>query len=442
MTEIIIKAAQFFLSLSILIVLHELGHFIPAKLFKTRVEKFYLFFDPYFSLFKKKIGGTEYGIGWLPLGGYVKIAGMIDESMDTEQLKGEPQPWEFRSKPAWQRLIIMLGGVTVNVILAIFIYAMIFNHYGEEYLPLENMQYGVAVDGLGQEIGFKTGDKIISIDGEQPKAFGEVFYKILVGKEVKVNRNGSEVVVPISAADAKAIIQKKSRFFSPRIPYFVGEIAPDFPAAKTSLKKGDKLVGINNENFTFLDEYIAALPKHKNETIQLKIARAGAQMTIPVTLDNRGKLGVRPQGGLKDYYDIKTKKYGFFAAFPRGVKEAKNKLDGYVKQFRLLFNTDTGAYKEVGGFLAIGKQFSATWDWYRFWNFTAFLSIMLAFVNILPIPALDGGHALFTIYEMITGRAPSEKFLEKAQLVGFIILLSLILFVNGNDIYKLIMSKF
>ena len=442
MTEIIIKAAQFFLSLSILIVLHELGHFIPAKLFKTRVEKFYLFFDPYFSLFKKKIGETEYGIGWLPLGGYVKIAGMIDESMDTEQLQGEPQPWEFRSKPAWQRLIIMLGGVTVNVILAIFIYAMIFNHYGEEYLPLENMQYGVAVDSLGQEIGFKTGDKIISIDGEQPKAFGEVFYKILVGKEVKVNRNGSEVVVPISASDVKAIINKKSRFFSPRIPYFVGEIAPDFPAAKTSLKKGDKLVGINNENFTFLDEYIAALPKHKNETIQLKIARAGAQMTIPVTLDDRGKLGVRPQGGLKDYYDIKTKKYGFFAAFPRGVKEAKNKLDGYVKQFRLLFNTDTGAYKEVGGFLAIGKQFSATWDWYRFWSFTAFLSIMLAFVNILPIPALDGGHALFTIYEMITGRAPSEKFLEKAQLVGFIILLSLILFVNGNDIYKLIMSKF
>ena len=442
MTEIIIKAAQFFLSLSILIVLHELGHFIPAKLFKTRVEKFYLFFDPYFSLFKKKIGGTEYGIGWLPLGGYVKIAGMIDESMDTEQMQGEPQPWEFRSKPAWQRLIIMLGGVTVNILLAIFIYAMIFNHYGEEYLPVENMKYGVAVDSLGQELGFKTGDKILTIDGEKPKAFSDIFYKVLVGKEVTVDRQGTTVKIPVTAEGVKAIISKKSHFFSPRIPYSVGEIAADFPAAKSTLKKGDKLVGINGKKLTFLDEYITELPKHKNEAITLNVSRDGQQLTVPIQLDSRGKIGVRPGGGLKDYYDIATKEYGFFESFGRGTKEAGNKLSGYIKQFRLLFNTDTGAYKEMGGFLAMGKQFSPTWDWYRFWNFTALLSIIIGFMNLLPIPALDGGHVMFTLWEMITGKKPSDKFLEYAQIAGFVLLLSLLVFANGNDIYKLIISKF
>ena len=443
MTEFIIKAAQFFLSLSILIVLHELGHFIPAKLFKTRVEKFYLFFDPYFSLFKKKIGETEYGIGWLPLGGYVKISGMIDESMDTEQLAQEPQPWEFRSKPAWQRLIIMLGGVAVNMLLAVFIYAMLFNHYGEQYLPLENMKYGIAVNELGEELGFKTGDKIISIDGQKPKSFGEVSYKVLVGKEVLVNRGGQEIKLPITLKNAGTIIKKKTRFLEARIPeYKVGKIAKDMPAAKSDLKIGDKIVGVNGQKMQFFDEFIVEIPKHKGEAIKLDIVRDGKVLQIPITVSEGGKIGVRPTGKLSDYYDIATKEYSFFTSFPRGIEETKNKLVGYVKQFRLIFSSETGAYKEMGGFVAIGKQFSATWDWYRFWNFTAFLSIMLAFVNILPIPALDGGHALFTIFEMITGRKPSENFLEKAQIVGFVILMSLVLFVNGNDIYKLIMEKF
>jgi len=443
MTEIIIQAAQFFLSLSILIVLHELGHFIPAKLFKTRVEKFYLFFDPYFSLFKKKIGDTEYGIGWLPLGGYVKISGMIDESMDTEQLAQEPQPWEFRSKPAWQRLIIMLGGVTVNILLAIFIYAMVFNYYGEQYLPLENMKYGISANDLGEELGFQTGDKIISIDGQKPKSFGEVSYKVLVGKEVLIDRNGKEVKVPITLKDAGTIIKKKTRFIDPRIPeYKVGEILKEMPASKSNLKIGDKIVAINGQKMAFFDEFAAEIPKHKGEVIKFDIVRDGNALQIPISVNDEGQIGVRPAGKLSDYYDIATKEYGFFESFPRGVEETKNKLAGYVKQFRLIFSSETGAYKEMGGFMAIGKQFSSTWDWYRFWNFTAFLSIMLAFVNILPIPALDGGHALFTIFEMITGRKPSEKFLEKAQIVGFIILMSLVLFVNGNDIYKLIMEKF
>ena len=435
-SEILIKAAQFFLSLSILIVLHELGHFIPAKLFKTRVEKFYLFFDPYFSLFKKKIGGTEYGIGWLPLGGYVKIAGMIDESMDKEQMSKPAEPWEFRSKPAWQRLIIMLGGVVVNLILAVFIYAGMLYAWGEQYVPISEInQYGISTDSTGYELGLRTGDKIIKIGGVEPKMFKEVPMEIILSDDMDVERNGELVHITFDSSVKEQLI-KSGNFISYRTPYYIGGFMENSEAEKSGIKVGDKIVGLNGKTMLYFDEYKKAIPSLKGDTITLGVLRNDVSMNIKVLVSDDGYIGVLTDGDLSKYYDFKTLEFGLLESIPAGAVKANDMLVNYIRQFKLIFTPETGAYKSVGGFLSIGKQFSPTWDWQRFWSFTAFLSIMLAFLNILPIPALDGGHVVFVLWEMISGKAPSEKVLEYAQIVGFVILMTLVVFANGNDIIK------
>ncbi len=434
--EILIKASQFFLSLSLLIILHELGHFIPAKLFKTRVEKFYLFFDPWFSIFKKKIGGTEYGMGWLPLGGYVKISGMIDESMDKEQMAKPPEPWEFRSKPAWQRLIIMVGGVTVNIILAILIYAGMMMHYGEEYLPNENVTYGVQVDSVAESIGLRNGDRIIEVDGKKIERFSQIPLEILLGEggQIKLERDGQLQTISITEEQKGELIAAKSQLVAPRAPFVVGGFSDESVAKKAGVEKGDSLVSFNGEAMYFFDQFIAEVPNHPNEEVVVGLYRDDEFRELHMTLPGSGLMGLKPAG---DFLKTEKLRYSFFEAFPAGVNKAGTVFSDYVRQFRLIFNPDTGAYKEVGGFLMIADQFDAQWNWERFWAFTAFLSIMLAFLNILPIPALDGGHVVFVLWEMITGRKPSEKVLEYAQVAGFIILVSLILVVNGNDVLKL-----
>ena len=439
MTETLIQAAQFFLSLSFLIVLHELGHFIPAKLFNTRVEKFYLFFDPYFSLFKKKIGGTEYGIGWLPLGGYVKISGMIDESMDTEHLNAEPQPWEFRSKPAWQRLIIMVGGVAVNMLLAMVIYAMILFTWGDDYLKTENLKYGIECSDLAKEIGFQNGDKILTIDGVYYENFSDIPEAILISgaSEVLVERNGETVSISIPSNLIEQFIDKnESGFIGMAWPYIAQKFDDGSVAEAAGVIAGDQLIAINGQEALYFSEYVKTLPSLAGQEIQLSVLRGLDTLHYDMILGETGKIGV--------YYVPPTelisfdhRDYGFFESFPAGTAMAIDRLDSYVQQMKLIFNPETGAWKGLGGFISIGKQYSPEWDWRSFWSFTAFLSIILAFMNILPIPALDGGHVMFLLGEMITGRKPSDKLLEYAQVTGFLILIALLLLANGNDIIKL-----
>lgn len=437
--DIFIQVSQFILSLSLLIVLHELGHFLPAKLFKTKVEKFYLFFNPYFSLFKKKIGETEYGVGWLPLGGYVKIAGMIDESMDKEQLAKPPQPWEFRSKPAWQRLIIMVGGVTVNVILAIVIYAGMMMYYGEEYLPNANVEYGIVTDSIGNGIGLQNGDKVIAIGEKKIDRFSEIPLELILSNSntISIERAGKKVNLEINDEQRGVLIASKSRLVKPRIPYVVFGFPDSATMKRTGLELGDSLVGLNGKPMAFLDQYQDALPKLAGQDITLNIYRDGRRENIKATLSDTGTLGARPLG-YDHFLKFEDHKYGFFASIPKGLSLAKEQLVNYARQLRVIFNPKTKAYKEVGGFYMIFKQFSPEWDWRSFWTFTAFLSIMLAFLNILPIPALDGGHVVFVLWEMVSGRKPSQKVLEYSQVVGFIILLALIVLANGNDIWKAI----
>lgn len=441
MTETFIQAAQFFLSLSILIVLHELGHFIPAKLFKTRVEKFYLFFDPYFSLFKKKVGGTEYGIGWLPLGGYVKISGMIDESMDKEQLKKDPQPWEFRSKPAWQRLIIMVGGVAVNVLLAMFIYAMILFTWGDAYLKTENLKYGIVCSELAKEIGFQNGDQILTIDGVYYENFAELPEAIFISgaSEVQVERNSEIVNIPIPSNILEQFLEQKGQpgFIGVAHPYIVDKFVKGSAAQTAGVREGDQLIAINGEEALYPSDYNRILPDFAGREIKLSVLRGYDTLHYNMVLSDEGKMGSYPvpENELVTY---NTKEYGFLESFPAGTSRAISKLDSYVQQMKLMLNPETGAWKGMGGFISIGKMFAPVWDWQSFWNFTAFLSIVLAFMNILPIPALDGGHVMFLIGEMITGRKPSDKLLEYAQIVGFLILVGLLLFANGQDIIKLL----
>ncbi len=435
MQEIIIKASQFILCLSIIITLHELGHFVAARAFKAKVDKFYLFFDPWFSIFKKKIGDTVYGIGWLPLGGYVKIAGMIDESMDKEQLKNDPQPWEFRSKPAWQKLIIMAAGVIVNIITAVVIYACMAYSYGEEYLPSKNLIYGIEVNENGKAMGFQNGDKIISINGKSVTTFKSIVKDIILdGGEVKVLRNGKEEVIHISDKDLKNIIEDPN-FLSPAIPYSIANIIKNSPAQEIGLQKGDKIVSIDGKHLYYFGEVHQYLQQHKKENINLTIDRSGDTLYFDV-IKKDNKIGIFPKH-FAQILNFETTEHSILGSIPAGINKAYTTLTNYIKQFKLVFNTEIQGYKSLGGFIAIGKQFSPAWDWYSFWNFTAFFSLALAFINILPIPALDGGHIIFTLYEIITGRKPKQKVLEYAQVVGFFILLALMIFVNANDVIKL-----
>ncbi len=443
--DFFIKASQLLMSLSILVILHELGHFIPAKLFKTRVEKFYLFFDPWFSVVKKKIGETEYGVGWLPLGGYVKISGMIDESMDKEQMKKKPEPWEFRAKPTWQRLIIMLGGVFVNLLLGIFIYSMTLYFYGDKYLPNKNLTDGVwCVSELANELGFENGDKFLTADGKEIERFSDVLEKIILSNVIVVERNGitTNVEIPSDIIE-KFLGNEKKLLFYPRVPSIVSDLDEGSSAEEAGLKKGDVLIGVNNRSIKYHDELKAELMKNKGESVLLLIDRGGDKISLRASVNKNGQLGfVSAIPSLEqleqlNYYSLASEEYTFLASLPAGYKKAIKKLRGYIDQFMLILKPSSGAYKGLGGFGAIGSLFPATWNWEVFWNLTAFLSLMLAFMNILPIPALDGGHVVFLLYEMILGKPAPEKVIESAQVVGMILLLSLLVFANGNDILRL-----
>ncbi|HUX54054.1 MAG TPA: RIP metalloprotease RseP [Williamwhitmania sp.] len=436
--EIWTKVAQFFLSLSLLVILHELGHFTLAKLFKTRVEKFYLFFDPWFSLFKFKRGDTEYGVGWLPLGGYVKISGMIDESMDTEQLKSDPEPWEFRAKPTWQRLLIMIGGVVVNFLLAFVIYSMVLYTWGDEFLANKDVTYGIAVDSTAQKLGLQNGDKILNVGGVEVKNFQHIVADIVLDQAdyVDVERDERVVKLPISEA-MRAAMMSKQPIIAPRIPLVVDEIKKKSPAATAGLKSGDKVVGVDSLKAQYYDEFSDYVLSHKGKQVTVNVDRAGKQLAIPVTIGKDGIIGVYFDTNLEKFFHISVEHYTFWASIPAGIKKGYSVIGSYLKQLKLLASPQTGAYKSLGGFITIGKIFPGTWDWEAFWNMTGLLSIVLAIMNILPIPALDGGHVLFLLYEMVTGRKPGDKFLEYAQITGMVLLFALLLFANGNDILKL-----
>ncbi len=446
MSPIVIQVIQFFMSLSLLIVLHELGHFIPAKIFKTRVEKFYLFFDIKYSLFKKKIGETVYGIGWLPLGGYVKISGMIDESMDTDQMSEEPKPWEFRSKPSWQRLIIMLGGVTVNFILAVIIYIGLAWSYGDQFISNESLKDGVYVSeqSIGDKIGIQTGDKIISVDGNKIEDFNKIFLELVNGNQFTIERDGREITqeIPVDFISTLLEDEEKILFLSPRYPFVIAALPDDSENKDSGLQVKDEIVGIAGTEITYFDEAIPLLEKYKGESVDITIDREGqGLLTIPLVITDSATIGVLYSRNLddaqkRDLLKIETRKYTFLESIPAGIEKGVNTLTSYAKQLKKIFNPETGAYKGVGGFAAIGNMFPGTWNWAAFWSTTALISIILAFMNILPIPALDGGHVMFLLYEMVTGRKPSDKFLEYAQMTGFFLLIALLLFANGNDLYK------
>ena len=444
-----INIMQFITSLGLLILLHEFGHFITARMFKIRVDKFYMFFDFLFplpgvlnfALFKKKVGDTEYGIGWFPMGGYVQIAGMIDESLDTEQMNKPAEPWEFRAHPAWQRLIVMLGGIIVNVLLAFLIYAMVLFTWGEKKIPMTELKDGIScMDSLGASVGFKTGDKIISVDGKPIVYFDDLRIEILLGHTVQVDRNGEkvEIALPQDFVDQIAKTENFS-FISSRMPaYFLG--FPDSSINKGApLVVGDKIVGINDSiKFKYHDQLMEELKYHKNENVTLNILTKGQEVRVPIKISAKGKMEL----GIANKYDdiealggftYERKKYGFFESFPAGVAMTFEKLNFYVRQFKMIFTPSTGGYKHIGGFKSMAKMFGDEWVWEDFWTRTAFLSVVLAFMNLLPIPALDGGHVVFTLYEMITRRAPSVKVLTYAQYVGMAILLALMLYANLND---------
>lgn len=436
--EVFVKIAQLILSLSILVILHEFGHFMFAKLFGTRVEKFYLFFNPWFSLFKFKKGETEYGIGWLPLGGYVKISGMIDESMDKEQMKKPPQPWEFRSKPSWQRLIIMLGGVMVNFLLAIIIYILILFAWGEEYLPTENVKYGILVDSIGVKMGLMNGDRIISIDNQEIENFYQIIPDIILNerKTIQIKRDGRLLEVKIPKEVIPALIKGDGRIDVrlPFSPLVVEGFIKESPSKKAGLQTGDEILGLSNMTFEYYDEFKKRLGENKETEIILQVKRNGENLDIPVMVNYQGMIGIRRN--IEEFLEFKKVEYGFFESIPAGIAKGIKTTQNYLKQFKLIFSKDTQAYKSLGGFITIGSIFPGVWNWQAFWNLTAFLSIILAIMNILPIPALDGGHVMFLLYEVITSRKPSDKFLEYAQMTGMIILLSLLLFANGNDIIR------
>ncbi|MFP4844692.1 RIP metalloprotease RseP [Winogradskyella sp. PE311] len=444
--EFVIKISQFLLSLSLLIVLHELGHFIPAKLFKTKVEKFYLFFDVKYSLFKKKIGETVYGIGWLPLGGYVKIAGMIDESMDKEQMAQPPQPWEFRSKPAWQRLIIMLGGVTVNFILAYIIYVALSFTYGDTDVTTESMQDGFWIENqLLLDVGFKTGDKIVAINDEKVTTYSGVRKNLIKGEKYAIVRNGvnEEIVLPKDFLGQLSSAERKNGTFKLRIPFMVGDV-PDTSINKSvDLKTGDILLSLNGKDVRYFDQVESRMSAYKDQSVNAIFLREDEKINRTLTVSPEGKIEVglathNSRFAELGYFDIIHKDYTFLESFGGGIDKFKDQVSNYFDQLGKIFTPSTGAYKGVGGFKAIFDVFPDQWNWQDFWSLTAFLSIMLAILNLLPIPALDGGHVVFLLFEMISGRKPSEKFLERAQVVGFFILIALVLFANGNDIFKAI----
>jgi len=438
---ILIKILQFVMSLSILVIIHELGHFLMAKLFKTRVEKFYLFFDPWFSLFKFKKGETEYGVGWLPLGGYVKISGMIDESMDKEQMKLPPQPYEFRSKTSWQRLLIMTGGVIFNFIFAMLIYILVLFAWGETYLPTGNVKYGIETDSVGYSMGLRNGDKILTIDNNHVENFLKIVPDIVLNnrKSIQVDRDGQVINIDIPKEYIPKLLKGKGMidYRMPFTPFVIASYGKESPGKIAGVMLGDELIGLDSLKFTYFDEFQTYLRQNKDHEIILNILRKGEEIKIAVQPTTTGMLGINRNGTVGQLFELKTLRYGFFESIPAGIDKGFKTIGDYLKQFKLIFSKHTKAYESLGGFITIGSIFPGVWDWQSFWNLTAFLSIILAVMNILPIPALDGGHVMFLLFEVVTGRKPSDKFLEYAQYAGMIILLSLLIFANGNDLLKL-----
>ncbi|MDR2886056.1 MAG: RIP metalloprotease RseP [Rikenellaceae bacterium] len=435
--ELFIKISQFVVSFSLLILIHEFGHFIFARMFGIRVDKFYLFFNPWFTPFKFKYKGTESGIGWLPFGGYCKIAGMVDESMDTDALSQPPKPDEFRSKPAWQRLLVMVGGVLMNVVLATLIYIGASWKWGQEYLYNPGMTDGNVFNALGQEIGFRNGDRILSVDGIQYEDYGEMVQALLLdaGEPVQVLRGADTLTLTIAEEFMSRMLGEENRdFIFPRTAFIVGKIAKDGTATDSDLRKDDRIVGIDSVRMPYFDEFIAALAAHAGQRVTLAVERDGTLLHIPVAVSPEGKIGVENHGALD--LPTRARKYTFAQAVPAGFNRAGREIGKYWKQVRLIFNPRTEAYKSVGGIMSIGNFFPDYWDWQTFWNITAFLSIVLAIMNLIPIPGLDGGHVLFLLWEVITRRKPSEKFLENATVAGFFFIILILLLANGNDIYR------
>ncbi len=438
METFLIRALQLILSLSILVVVHEFGHFIFARIFKVRVEKFYLFFDPWFSLFKfkPKNSETEYGIGWLPLGGYCKISGMIDESMDKEAMAQPAKPYEFRSKPAGQRLMIMIAGVLFNFLLALFIYSMVLYTWGETYLPLKNMKHGMYYSEAFQEVGFRDGDILLKANNEELDRLDQSsFRKVVEASNVTVLRDGVETVIPIPEDMMQRFMREGKGFASPdRVPMVVKKLSEkDSPAATAGLQPGDSIVSINGQATPLFEDVAKMLDQNKGKDITLGFYRGGMEQSVVIQPDTAGKIGVYLMSKT-DLYPTVTRTYGFFESFPAGVRLGINTLKGYVNDMKYVF-TKEGA-SSLGGFGTIGSIFPTVWDWQVFWMQTAFLSIILAFMNILPIPALDGGHVMFLLYEVIARRKPSDKFLEYAQITGMFLLFALLIYANGNDIFR------
>lgn len=436
---------QLVLSLSLLVIIHEGGHFFFARLFKIRVEKFYIFFDPWFSLFKfkPKNSETEYGIGWLPLGGYCKISGMIDESMDTEQMKQPPQPWEFRSKPAWQRLLVMIGGVLMNFLLALFIYSMILFTWGDQYIALKDMSYGMKFNETAREIGFRDGDILVSADGKELTRYNvDMLRSLAEAREVVVLRDGKKEQILMPEISLLEIAKEDPPFVDMLIPNVVDSVLADGGFAKAGLQKGDSLIAFNGTPLHSWNEFTEQLgelrlrsevEQKSSASFSLVYSRAGVRDTVNVTTDDQFKVLAY---SMNPGYQPTRLTYGFFESFPAGVALGINTLKGYVNDMKYVF-TKEGA-KSVGGFGTIGSIFPKVWDWQRFWSMTAFLSIILAFMNILPIPALDGGHVLFLLYELVARRKPSDKFLEYAQMVGMFLLFGLLIWANFNDILRFV----
>lgn len=491
METFLIKAIQLVLSLSILVIVHEFGHYLFSRLFNIRVEKFYVFFNPGFSLLRaKKIKGkwrikffsknspdmeletkdapgrnvwnesfkpefesmatadsnshdkrkeddaTEWGLGWLPLGGYCKISGMIDESMDKEQMKLPPQPWEFRSKPAWQRLLVMTGGVLFNLILAFFIYSMIIFTWGDNYVSLKNVTMGMEFSETAKNVGFQEGDIILYADGKEVidrfDIVDNFISQVIEADKVTVLRNGREVEIDIPANFVHRLMEEKQGFAGYRVPTVVQDLEKDGEAKKSGFLAGDSLVAINSVPTPTFPDFKTELEKYKNSQVSMEFYRNGQLMSLPVHVSDAGTIGI----AVKNFVPISTNKHSFFGSFPAGVKFGLRTLKGYVAQFKYVF-TKEGA-SSLGGFGAIGNFFPPVWDWFAFWKMTAFLSVILAFMNILPIPALDGGHVMFLLYEVVTRQKPNERFMEFAQIVGMIFLFGLLIYVNANDLFKAI----
>lgn len=490
MSIILIKVLQFILALSLLVFIHELGHFLAAKCFKTRVEKFYLFFDWGFSIFRcKKVNGkwrfrffsknvpdkyeviettdkdgkkvkeyrpidlttlpeddwrrsdtTEYGIGWFPLGGYNKIAGMVDESMDKEQMKQPVQPWEFRSKPAWQRFIIMVAGVFMNVALAFFIYIGLLSRYGEQYLPTSEVnKCGISVDSLGYEFGLRDGDKILAVDGEYIEDFAKISMHILLekAKTIDVERNGKKLTVTLpDDAISKLLSSQNASFISFNTPFIVERFTDNSLAERAGVEAGDRIISVNGEPTPYFQTFQKVIRKYKSQDVELAIVRGLDTLQLSLRLTEDGVIGAY-MAPVTDFFELETKTYSFWQAIPRGIAKTGQELSDYWKQVKLIFSPKTKAYESVGGFISIGKIFPDSFVWEMFWRLTAFLSIALAVMNILPIPALDGGHILFLLVEIIIRRKPSDKFMEVAETIGLILVLGLVILANGNDVIKL-----